>query len=215
MRYHLLGRTGLYVSELCLGTMTYGGDGFWKVVGALGQQEVNHQIKLAVDAGVNFIDTANVYSYGQSETLVGQALKDLGIPRHEIVLASKVRGRMSEGPNQVGLSRSHIFHQIDQSLQRLQTDYLDLYQIHGFDPLTPLDETLRALDDLVRMGKVRYLGISNHAAWQIMKALGISERQRLSRFESIQAYYSMAGRDLEPLGGRAVEWQVQRQWIWA
>lgn len=197
MRYHLLGRTGLYVSELCLGTMTYGGDGFWKVVGALGQQEVNNQIKLAVDAGVNFIDTANVYSYGQSETLVGQALKDLAIPRHEIVLASKVRGRMDPGPNQVGLSRSHIFHQIDQSLQRLQTDYLDLYQIHGFDPLTPLDETLRALDDLVRMGKVRYLGISNHAAWQIMKALGISERQHLSRFESIQAYYSMAGRDLE------------------
>ncbi len=197
MRYHLLGRTGLYVSEICLGTMTYGGDGFWKVVGSLGQEEVNSHIKLAVEAGVNFIDTANVYSFGESEKLLGQALKDTGLNRDDLVIATKVRGRMSEGANHVGLSRKHIFTQVEQSLKRLQTDYLDLYQIHGFDPVTPLDETLSALDDLVNQGKVRYLGVSNHAAWQIMKALGTSAQRGWSRFESIQAYYSIAGRDLE------------------
>lgn len=197
MKYRLLGRTGLYVSEICLGTMTYGGKGFWEVVGSMGQQEVNQHLSLALEAGVNFIDTANIYSFGESEKLLGQALKDTGADRDSLVIATKVRGRMGEGPNNAGLTRKHIFQQVDQSLQRLQTDYIDLYQIHGVDPLTPLEETLSALDDLVRVGKVRYLGISNHAAWQIMKALGISERKGLQRFESVQAYYSLAGRDLE------------------
>lgn len=197
MKYHLLGRTGLYVSEICLGTMTYGGKGFWEVVGQMGQQEVNDHVKLAFEAGVNFFDTANIYSFGESETLFGQALKDTGLNRDELVIATKVRGRMGAGPNNVGLSRKHILSQLDQSLSRLGLEYIDLYQIHGVDPLTPLEETLSALNDAVRAGKVRYLGVSNHAAWQIMKAQGISQQKGWNRFESIQAYYSIAGRDLE------------------
>lgn len=198
MKYNVLGRTGLYVSQICLGTMTYGGsEGIWGLIGKMNQHEVNQHISMALEAGVNFIDTANVYSFGESEQLLGQALQDLKVNRDDLVIATKVRGRMGEGPNHVGLSRKHIFKQIDDSLKRLQTDFIDLYQIHGFDPITPLEETLGALDDLVRMGKVRYLGVSNHAAWQMMKALGISERKGLARFESIQAYYSLAGRDLE------------------
>lgn len=197
MKYHLLGRTGLYVSEICLGTMTYGGKGFWEVVGQMGQHEVNEHITLAFEAGVNFFDTANVYSFGESEHLFGQALRETGLDRDELVIATKVRGRMGPGPNNAGLSRKHILKQLDDSLMRLGTDYIDLYQIHGFDPLTPLDETLSALNDVVRAGKVRYLGVSNHAAWQIMKAQGIAEHKGWSRFESIQAYYSIAGRDLE------------------
>jgi len=197
MEYRVLGRTGLKVSRLCLGTMGYGRQGFWKVVGTLAQEEVEAQLSLAVDAGVNFFDTANVYHRGDSEALLGAAIRKLGLPRHELVLATKVRGAMGDGPNDLGLSRYHIFHQVEDSLRRLQTDHIDLYQIHGFDPLTPMDEMLRALDDLVRSGRVRYLGVSNHAAWQIMKALGISAREGLARFESVQAYYSIAGRDLE------------------
>lgn len=194
MRYRLLGRTGLFVSELCLGTMTFGGKGFWEVIGRQGQDVVDGLVSRFLDAGGNFIDTANVYSFGESERLLGEALKGR---RERVVLATKVRGRMGEGYNDVGLSRRHIFEQVEGSLRRLGTDYLDLYQIHGFDPLTPLDETLRALDDLVRQGKVRYLGASNLAAWQLMKALGLSERHGLARFESLQAYYTIAGRDLE------------------
>ena len=197
MKYRLLGRTGLYVSHICLGTMTYGGKGFWQVVGDLQADAVAAQLRAAREAGVNFIDTANVYHEGLSEELLGEGLRAVGWPRDELVLASKVLGRMGAGPNQTGLSRAHIMRQIDESLRRLKTDYLDLYQIHGVDPLTPLDETLRALDDVVRAGKVRYLGVSNHAAWQIMKALGISAARGLARFESMQAYYSIAGRDLE------------------
>jgi len=197
MKYRLLGRTGLYVSQICLGTMTYGGRGFWQSIGDLQIDAVKDQLAAARAAGVNFIDTANVYHEGLSESLVGEALRAIGWARHEVVLATKVRGRMGPGPNETGLSRSHIMHQVDESLRRLKTDYIDLYQIHGRDELTPLDETLRALDDLVRAGKVRYLGVSNHAAWQMMKALGISEARGWSRFESIQAYYSIAGRDLE------------------
>src|SRR6185436_18708182 len=197
MRYRLLGRTGLYVSEICLGTMTYGGKGRWEVVGRLGLPEVAAQIKQAFDAGVNFIDTANVYSEGDSETLVGQALAKLGLPREDLVIATKVRVRMGPQPNRVGLTRVHIMNELDASLRRLQLDHVDLYQIHGVDQVTPLDETLRALEDLVRSGKVRHIGVSNHAAWQIMKALGISERINWNRFESIQAYYSIAGRDIE------------------
>ena len=197
MQYRLLGNTGLYVSEVCLGTMTWGGKGFWEVVGKLDLGAAQKQLRASIEAGVNFIDTADVYHEGLSEEILGKAMASLGLPRHELVLATKVRGRVGAEPNQVGLTRTHILHQIDESLRRLGTDYVDLYQIHGVDPVTPLEETLRALDDVVRAGKVRYLGVSNHAAWQIMKALGVSAQQGLARFESIQAYYSIAGRDLE------------------
>jgi aryl-alcohol dehydrogenase-like predicted oxidoreductase len=197
MRYRLLGRTGLYVSEICLGAMTYGGKGRWEVVGRLGVAEAQAQIKAAFEAGVNFIDTANVYSEGGSESIVGEALGNLGLPREDLVIATKVRVRMGPTPNRVGLTRVHIMNEVHASLKRLRLDHIDLYQIHGVDQVTPLDETLRALEDLARSGKVRYIGVSNHAAWQIMKALGISERQGWNRFESIQAYYSIAGRDLE------------------
>jgi len=197
MKYNLLGNTGLKVSELCLGTMTFGGRGFWTAIGTLSQAEVNVLVKQAVDAGINFIDTANVYSEGLSEEMTGKAIRDLGLNRDELVIATKVRGKMGEGPNESGLSRKHILQQIDESLTRLKMDYIDLYQIHGFDPAAPMEETLEALDSLVRNGKVRYIGCSNLAAWQIMKALGISERKFLSKFISLQAYYTIAGRDLE------------------
>jgi aryl-alcohol dehydrogenase-like predicted oxidoreductase len=197
MNYRLLGRTGLYVSDICLGTMTYGGKGRWAPIGKLGLSEVQSQIKAAFDAGVNFIDTANVYSEGESERLVGEALGKLGLPRDELVIATKVRVRMGSAPNSVGLSRYHIMNQIDASLRRLSLEHVDLYQIHGFDQVTPFDATLRALEDLVRSGRVRYIGLSNYAAWQIMKLLGVSERQGWSRLESVQAYYSIAGRELE------------------
>ena len=194
MRYNLLGRTGLLVSELCLGTMTFGGVGFWEVVGKQGQETVNSLVGRSLDAGINFIDTANVYSEGESERLLGNAIKG---KRQELVLATKVRGRMGDGQNQVGLSRGHIMQAVEDSLTRLQTDYIDLYQIHGVDMLTPLDETMRALDDLVTQGKVRYIGCSNLMAWHMMKANAISAQQGWSRFESVQAYYTIAGRDLE------------------
>jgi len=197
MRYRPLGRSGLLVSEICLGTMTYGGKGRWKPIGTLGPADVEEQVKTAFDAGVNFIDTADVYSEGDAETLLGKALKKLGLPREELVVATKVRIRMGPGPNQVGLSRGHIMDAVNASLRRLQLDHLDLYQIHGQDLVTPMEETLRALEDLVRSGKVRYLGLSNHAAWQIMKGVAISERRGWNRFESIQAYYSLASRELE------------------
>jgi aryl-alcohol dehydrogenase-like predicted oxidoreductase len=197
MRYRLLGRSGLLVSEICLGAMTYGGKGRWEVVGTLGLTDVQSQIKAAFDAGVNFIDTANVYSEGESERLVGQALTRLGLPREDLVIATKVRVRMGAGPNRVGLSRVHIMNELNASLQRLGLDHVDLYQIHGVDQVTPLEETLRALEDIVRSGKVRHIGLSNHAAWQIMKGLGISELHSWNRFESVQAYYSIAGRELE------------------
>src|SRR5581483_11645475 len=197
MKYRLLGRTGLFVSEICLGTMTWGGKGRFAVVGKLCLDEAKAQLRAAFDAGVNFYDTADVYSEGESERLLGQAIRDLGLPREDLVIATKVRIRMGEGPNRVGLSRANILNAIDASLKRLGLAHVDLYQIHGVDFLTPMDETLRALEDLVRSGRVRYLGVSNHAAWQIMKALSISQRHDWSRFESIQAYYSIAGRDLE------------------
>jgi aryl-alcohol dehydrogenase-like predicted oxidoreductase len=198
MRYRLLGRTGLYVSELCLGTMTFGGQGFWKVMGGLGQNAVTALVKRAYDAGVNFIDTANVYSLGESETLTGQAIKTLGLPRDEIVVATKATGVMSESAiNGRGQSRYHLMHQVDASLKRLQLDHIDLYQLHAFDALTPLEESLATLNDLVRAGKVRYLGLSNFAAWQIMKALAVADKHGWTRIESLQAYYTLAGRDLE------------------
>jgi aryl-alcohol dehydrogenase-like predicted oxidoreductase len=177
--------------------MTYGGKGRWAPVGKLQLPEVQAQIKAAFDAGVNFIDTANVYSEGDSERLLGEALAKLDLPREDLVIATKVRVRMGAAPNRVGLTRVHIMNELDASMRRLKLDHVDLYQIHGMDQVTPLDETLRALEDAVRSGRVRYIGVSNHAAWQIMKALGTSERMGWNRFESVQAYYSIAGRDLE------------------
>ena len=197
MEYRVLGRTGLNVSTICLGTMTWGGKGFWEVIGKLDVGSAEGQLRLALDAGVNFIDTDNVYHEGIREQSLGQAHNNHGVPRHDVVIATKVRGRTGKGPNAVGLTRTHILHQVEESLQRMQVEFIDLYQIHGFDPLVPMDETLRALDDLVRAGKVRYLGVSNHAAWQIMKALGLSAQHGWARFESVQAYYTIAGRDLE------------------
>lgn len=193
-----LGRTGLFVSELCLGTMTFGGsEGMWQQIGALQQSEAEKLIGQALDAGINFIDTADVYAGGVSEQITGQALKNLKIPRENVLVATKVFGETGNGANARGLSRSHILDGVKASLKRLQLDHIDLYQVHGFDPATPMEETLQALDQLVRHGHVRYIGVSNWAAWQIMKALGISERLGLSRFASLQAYYSVAGRDLE------------------
>jgi len=197
MKYRLLGNTGLCVSELCLGTMTFGSAGFWEVMGGLQQAAVTAQVKRAFEAGVNFIDTANVYSLGQSETLVGQAIRDLALPRDELVIATKATGPMNERPNGRGQSRYHLMNQVEASLKRLQLDHIDLYQLHGFDPLTPLEESLSTLNDLVRSGKVRTIGLCNMAAWQVMKALAISDRRNWARFESVQAYYTIAGRDLE------------------
>lgn len=199
MRHHPLGRTGLFVSELCLGTMTFGGtdETLWGKIGTLQQSEAERLVGQALDAGVNFIDTANVYANGVSEQITGQALKNLKIPRENVVVATKVFGDMGRGPNARGNSRGHILDSVKASLKRLQLDHIDLYQIHGFDPATPIEETVRALDQLVRDGHVRYVGVSNWAAWQIVKALGVSERLGLSRFESLQAYYTVAGRDLE------------------
>ena len=195
MNYRELADTGVFVSELCLGTMTFGGRGqMWEVIGGIDQQSVDALVGRALDAGINFVDTANVYSAGESETMLGKAL---GSRRHEVVLATKVRGRTGPGPNQVGLSRLHILQAVEASLKRLDTDYIDLYQIHRFDLLTNIEDTLRTLDDLVRAGKVRYIGCSNLAAWQLMKALAVSREQGLERFKCTQSYYSLAGRDLE------------------
>jgi aryl-alcohol dehydrogenase-like predicted oxidoreductase len=198
MRYRPLGRTGQFVSEICLGTMTFGGGaGLWRAIGAVDVRGATALVARALEAGVNFIDTADVYSEGQSEVVLGQALRDLKTPREDVIVATKVRSRTGPGANAVGLSRGHIMDQIGGSLKRLGLDHVDLYQIHGFDPVTPLEETLRALDDCVARGYVRAIGCSNLAAWQIMQALGISERRGFARFETVQAYYTIAGRDLE------------------
>jgi aryl-alcohol dehydrogenase-like predicted oxidoreductase len=198
MRYHPLGRTGLFVSELCLGTMTFGGgEGIWGQIGDLQQGDAERLVGQAIDAGISFIDTADVYAGGRSEQITGQALKNLKIARDSVVVATKVFGEVGPGPNARGASRGHIVDGVHASLKRLQLEHIDLYQIHGFDPATPIEETVRALDQLVRQGLVRYVGVSNWAAWQIVKALGIAERGGLARFESLQAYYTLAGRDLE------------------
>src|SRR5471030_1856327 len=201
MKYKQLGRTGLYVSEICLGTMTFGGGdaeaGIWKAIGALEQDAVDAIVGRSLAAGVNFFDTADVYSFGESERRLGQALKNLDVARKDVVIATKVLGRMGPGPNDQSASRGHIMDSVKGSLERLQTDHIDLYQIHGNDSVTPVEETLRALDDLTREGLVRYVGVSNWAAWKIAKALTLSEAKGWARFETLQAYYSIAGRDLE------------------
>jgi len=197
MQYKTLGNTGLLVSTICFGAMTFGDKGPFKHMGGLNQSQADDIIKSCIDAGVNFFDTADVYAEGASEEILGQSFRNLGIKRKDVVIATKCYGRMGEGRNDVGASRKHILEAVDASLHRLQTDYIDLYQIHGTDTVTPLEETLRALDTLVNSGKVRYIGISNWQAWRIAKALGISEFKNLARFDSLQAYYSIAGRELE------------------
>jgi aryl-alcohol dehydrogenase-like predicted oxidoreductase len=192
MRYHPLGSTGVFVSELCLGTMTFGdGWGF----GGIDRAQADPLLGRALDAGINFVDTADVYSEGQSEVILGQVIE--GTRRDRVVLATKAFGRMGQGANDTGLSRYHLVRACEASLKRLATDRIDLYQIHGFDAATPLDETLRALDDLVRSGKVLYVGVSNHAAWQMALALGKTEATGLPRYVSAQMYYSLVGRDIE------------------
>ena len=177
--------------------MTFGGKGWAKAIGTLDQQAVDKILKRSLDAGINFSDTANVYSEGLAEELTGKSIRNLGINRDSLVIATKVRGQMGPGPNDSGLTRKHILWQVEASLRRLGTDYIDLYQIHSFDPLTPWQETLWVLDDLVKSGKVRYIGASNLAAWQLMKALDFANYTRVAPFVSLQAYYTIAGRGLE------------------
>jgi aryl-alcohol dehydrogenase-like predicted oxidoreductase len=197
MKYNFLGNTGLLVSEICFGTMTFGGKGIWENIGRIQQDEVNELMKVVVDSGINFIDTANVYSFGESEKLLGQSIKDLGLSRNELVIATKVRGRMGVGKNNVGLSRYHIFQSVDESLQRLQLDHIDILYVHGVDPKTPVEETVRALNDIVLTGKVRYIAVCNWPAWMVMKAIGIAEKHGWSKFAGLQYFYSLAGRDIE------------------
>ena len=197
MRYRTLGKTGLYVSEMCLGTMTFGGDGFWKAIGELDQAAATKLVETAIGYGVNFLDTADVYSNGVSEQMTGQAIKDLGVKRSDVVVATKVFGETGSGPNDRGAGRGHIMDGVKRSLERLQMDHIDLYQIHGNDRTTPVEETLRALDDLISEGLVRYVGVSNWAAWKVMKALGVQEHRGYARLATVQAYYTLAGRDLE------------------
>jgi aryl-alcohol dehydrogenase-like predicted oxidoreductase len=197
MKFKPLGDTGVLVSELCLGTMTFGGRGMWALAGKQQLDETTELITKFVDAGGNFFDTANAYSEGESELLLGASIEKLGLNRLDLILATKVRLRMGEGKNNVGLSRLHIMQQIDASLKRLNTDYIDLYQIHGVDPLTPLEETMRGLEDVVRSGKVRYIGCSNLAGWQIMKANMIAEKNGWTKFISTQNLYTLAARDIE------------------
>jgi aryl-alcohol dehydrogenase-like predicted oxidoreductase len=198
MKYNRLGHTGLYVSEICLGTMTFSGQNYFNgVIGTLNQKDATALIARSLEARVNFIDTADVYSLGESEKMTGAALKDLGVKRNDVVLASKVFGRMAPGPNDIGASRGHIMDSVRQSLERLQTDHIDLYQIHQSDSKAEVEETMRAMDDLVREGLIRYVGVSNWEAWKIMKANGVADKRGWARVETMQAYYSIAGRDLE------------------
>jgi len=197
MRYKTLGNTGLAVSEICLGTMTFGGKGYWTNIGTLDQTVADGIVARALDAGVNFIDTADVYSEGLSEEITGQAMKNSNRPRTDIVLATKVFSVMGQGRNDRSASRGHIMDGVKASLKRLGTDYIDLYQIHGTDPITPVEETVRAMNDLVEQGHVRYWGVSNWAAWRIAKAIGIADKHGWNRPVTLQAYYTIAGRDLE------------------
>jgi aryl-alcohol dehydrogenase-like predicted oxidoreductase len=198
MKYKTLGDTGLLVSTLCFGAMTFhGGSGMFKMIGGSNQSEADELVKACIDSGINFFDTADVYSEGGSEEMLGQSFKNLGVARKDVVIATKCFGRVGPGYNDIGASRKHIIEAVDASLRRLQTDYIDLYQIHGNDAITPVEETLRALDTLVNQGKVRYIGCSNWSAWRLQRALDVSEFKNLARFDTLQAYYSIAGRDLE------------------
>jgi aryl-alcohol dehydrogenase-like predicted oxidoreductase len=197
MKYNFWGNTGLVVSELCFGTMTFGGKGIWEAIGKIQQKEVNDLMKVVVDSGINFIDTANVYSFGESEKLLGQSIIDLGLNRNELIIATKVRGKMGEGKNYVGLSRYHIFTSVNESLQRLQLSHIDVLYVHGVDPKTPVEETMRALNDIVVSGKVRYIAVCNWPAWLVMKAQGIAALNGWNKFEGLQYYYSLSSRDIE------------------
>jgi len=194
MEYRALGGSGLRVSVLTMGTMTFGGRGGFADVGSTGEEEARRQVDQCLEAGVNLFDTADVYSGGLAEEILGQALKGR---RDEVLVATKVRMPMGPGPNDAGLSRHHVVTGCEASLRRLGTDHIDLYQVHEWDGLTPLEETLEALDFLVTSGKVRYVGGSNYAGWQLMKALGIADRLSLPRFVSQQIYYSLQARDAE------------------
>lgn len=195
MEYRLLGRSGLKVSTITMGTMTMGGKGAFAKVGSTGVEEARGLIDLCIDAGVNLIDTANVYSNGASEEIIGEALG--GQRKGGVLLATKARFPMGEGPNDRGLSRYHLIRECEASLKRLRTDVIDLYQVHEWDGLTPLEETLEALDTLLRQGKVRYVGCSNYSGWHVMKALGISEREHRQRFVSQQIHYTLEAREAE------------------
>ena len=198
MKYKQLGNTGLLVSRLCLGTMTFGdGDGVYEHIGAVDQEAADALVWASIDSGVNFFDTADIYSHGQSEERLGRCFRNLRIARDDVVLATKGYMRMGPGRNAIGASRGHIVAAVEASLNRLQVDHIDLYQIHQSDRLTPIDETLRALDDLVRQGKIRYIGCSNWPAWKVALSFGVAERRDRARFETVQAYYSLAGRDVE------------------
>jgi aryl-alcohol dehydrogenase-like predicted oxidoreductase len=194
MKMNFLGNSGIKVSELCFGAMTFGGRGYWRSIGEVEQHDANDIVAMAIDGGINFFDTADVYSEGLSEEILGKAL---GSKRKDIILATKVRGRTGKGPNDIGLSRLHIIENCNASLKRLGTDYIDLYQVHNFDPLTPLEETLGTLNDLIRAGKVRYIGASNYSGWQLMKALAVSEKHNFEKFITLQSFYSLIARDLE------------------
>ena len=199
MQFKTLGDTGLLVSTICFGCMTFhgGSGGIWTKVGQVDQAGADGLIKGCLDAGVNFFDTADVYSDGESEKMLGQSLKNLGIARKDVVIATKVFGRTGPGANDIGASRGHILDAVEASLKRLGTDHIDLYQIHGNDAVTPIEETLRALDTLVQQGKVRYIGASNWEAWKLSRAITMAEIKGYARFDTLQAYYSVAGRDLE------------------
>ncbi|MCR4265027.1 aldo/keto reductase [Nitratireductor sp. ZSWI3] len=197
MKYRTLGRSGLLVSELCLGAMTFGGGGVWDQIGAVDGHGAKELLAAALDAGVNLVDTADYYSLGQSETMLGAALAALNVPRDRVLIATKGRLRMGDGPNDVGSSRHHLIQAAEASLKRLGTDYIDLYQLHGFDHVTPIEESVRALEDLIRAGKVRYIGFCNFPAWEAMKAMAVCEHLRTNRFISTQVYYNPGLRDFE------------------
>jgi len=197
MEYTTLGKTGVIVSKLCFGTMTFGGRGFWEAIGKQTMEEVNKLIATAYEAGINFIDTANVYSEGESERLLGNAISTLGLPRQELFVATKVRGQMGNGKNQVGLTKLHIMDSVNDSLRRLQLEHIDLLYIHGVDVITPIEETMRGLEDVVRSGKVRYIGCCNIPAWMVTKANGLADKHGWNKFVALQYYYTIAGRDVE------------------
>ena len=197
MNYQLLGNTGVLVSELCFGTMTFGGKGMWEAIGQQQQDEANALMKMAIDAGINFIDTANVYSFGLSEKLLGESLRQQGINRNNLFIATKVRGKMGEELNNQGLSRYHIFQSVDASLKRLQMDHIDLLYVHGIDDVLPVEEIVYSLHDVVKSGRVRYVGVCNWPAWMVMKALGIAKQHGWHEFKAMQYYYSIASRDSE------------------
>ena len=194
MQYRQLGRSGLFVSSMTLGTMTFGGQGGFGKVGSTDVDGAKRQVDMCLDAGINLFDTANIYSAGESEEILGQAVSGR---RDDLLLATKARMTMGDGPNDAGLSRYHIIRQCEESLRRLGTDYIDLYQVHEWDGITPQDETIEALDTLVKSGKVRYIGSSNYSGWQLMKALGTSERLGLERYVSQQIHYTLQAREAE------------------